>query len=121
MTKHNFPKTKTALCKMTLLFSCILLTGAACKKTSLPQDTVAPKEQVKAQSEVTGDFTTLAFNSPIKLFDGGSGVYHSYRIPSIIRTKKGTLIAFCEGRVDNNRDYGNINLICRRSTTDGSG
>ncbi len=81
----------------------------------------SPEEQVESLSPAAGDFTTFAFNTPIKLFDGGSGVYHSYRIPSIIRTKKGTLIAFCEGRVNNNRDYGNINLICRRSTTNGSG
>jgi sialidase-1 len=104
------------------LFSFILLTVAACKKTSMPQDiTSASNEQLGAQSIDTGGFTTFAFNDPIKLFDGNSGVYHSYRIPSIIRTKKGTLIAFCEGRVSSNRDYGNINLICRRSTTNGSG
>lgn len=123
MTKTNFFRTKTHPCnKIALVFSFILLTVVACKKTSVPQDIAsAPKEQMESKSSVEGEFTTLAFNEPIKLFDGGSGVYHSYRIPSIIRTKKGTLIAFCEGRVNNNRDYGNINLICRRSTTDGSG
>lgn len=123
MTKTNFFRTKTHPCnKIALVFSFILLTVVACKKTSVPQDIAsAPKEQMESKSSVEGEFTTLAFNEPIKLFDGGSGVYHSYRIPSIIRTKKGTLIAFCEGRVNNNRDYGNINLICRRSTTNGSG
>lgn len=123
MTKHNFFSTKTYLCnKIALVSSCVLLTVAACKKSGVPQDVASPPEkQEKSQLSDTGDFTTFAFNEPIKLFDGGSGVYHSYRIPSIIRTKKGTLIAFCEGRVNNNRDYGNINLICRRSATDGTG
>ena len=122
MKKTNFFRTKTYLCnKVALIFSFAFLTVAACKKTGAPPDGSAPGEKAEARSSVDGDFTTFAFNEPIKLFDGGSGVYHSYRIPSIIRTKKGTLIAFCEGRVNNNRDYGNINLICRRSTTNGSG
>jgi len=123
MTKTKFLKSKIQLySKAVLVFSFILLAHGACKKTSEPQQVIPnSKEQVTSSLSVTGDFTTLAFNDPIKLFDGDSGVYHSYRIPSIIRTKKGTLIAFCEGRVSSNRDYGNINTICRRSTTDGTG
>src|SRR5688500_7533986 len=122
MTKTNFFSTKTSLRnRIALVFSFILLTAAACKKTTVPQDVASASEKVESRSSASGDFTTFAFNEPIKLFDGNSGVYHSYRIPSIIRTKKGTLIAFCEGRVNNNRDYGNINLICRRSETNGSG
>lgn len=58
------------------------------------------------------------------LFDGGgerfNGIdYHSFRIPSLIRTERDTLIAFVEGRADSNRDYGNINLLYKRSTDDG--
>lgn len=58
------------------------------------------------------------------LFDGGgesfSGVtYHSFRIPSLVRTKANTLIAFAEGRTSSNRDYGNINLLFKRSTDNG--
>lgn len=56
-----------------------------------------------------------------KLFDGGVSPYHSFRIPSIVRSTNGTLIAFAEGRVNDNTDWGNINLVCRRSTSDGSG
>jgi sialidase-1 len=41
--------------------------------------------------------------------------YHSFRIPSIIRTNAGTLIAFAEGRVCTASDYGNINLVYKRS------
>lgn len=58
------------------------------------------------------------------LFDGDgeslNGVtYHSFRIPSLIRTKANTLIAFAEGRAASNRDYGNINLVFKRSTDNG--
>ncbi|MBP2329867.1 sialidase-1 [Kibdelosporangium banguiense] len=59
------------------------------------------------------------------IFDGGgddvlNGIrYHSFRIPALVRTKSNTLIAFAEGRADNNEDYGNINLLYKRSTDNG--
>ncbi|HEY1107371.1 MAG TPA: sialidase family protein [Opitutaceae bacterium] len=56
-----------------------------------------------------------------KIFDGGSaGDAHSYRIPSLVRTTNGTLIAFAEKRKFNNSDWGDINLVCKRSTNDGA-
>ncbi len=53
------------------------------------------------------------------LFRGGRYGYHSYRIPSIVRTGAGTLLAFAEGRKSSNEDHGNINLVYRRSTDHG--
>src|SRR5689334_938262 len=58
------------------------------------------------------------------LFDGGgeslNGVtYHSFRIPSLIRTKAGSLIAFAEGRTSSGADFGNINLVFKKSTDQG--
>jgi sialidase-1 len=60
------------------------------------------------------------------LFDGGGSevlngiTYHSFRIPSLIRTTQNTLLAFVEGRATANVDYGNINLLYKRSTDNGS-
>jgi sialidase-1 len=60
------------------------------------------------------------------LFDGGGSeslngiTYHSFRIPSLIRTNDDTLIAFVEGRADSNADFGNINLLYKRSTDNGA-
>lgn len=59
------------------------------------------------------------------IFNGGTDslngiTYHSFRIPSIVRANNGTLIAFAEGRAANNRDYGNINLVYKRSLDNGS-
>jgi len=45
--------------------------------------------------------------------------YHSFRIPSIVRTTTGTLIAFAEGRQCSEADYGNINLVYKRSGDNG--
>lgn len=60
------------------------------------------------------------------IFDGGGGeelngiTYHSFRIPSLISTNNDTLIAFVEGRAADNGDFGNINLLYKRSTNNGA-
>jgi sialidase-1 len=43
--------------------------------------------------------------------------FHSFRIPSVVRTNTGRLLAFAEGRRHNNRDYGDINLVYKRTRT----
>lgn len=44
---------------------------------------------------------------------------HTYRIPAITRTAKGTLLAFCEARRSSGHDAGDIDLVARRSTDGG--
>jgi sialidase-1 len=53
------------------------------------------------------------------VFTAGEGGYHTYRIPSLIVTKTGTLLAFCEGRKSGRGDAGDIDLLLRRSTDGG--
>lgn len=53
------------------------------------------------------------------LFVSGEGGYHTYRIPALLTTQKGTLLAFCEGRHGGRGDSGNIDLLLRRSTDAG--
>jgi Tol biopolymer transport system component len=53
------------------------------------------------------------------LFTSGKGDYHTYRIPSLLVTAKGTLLAFCEGRKKGRGDSGAIDLLLRRSTDGG--
>ncbi|KAH7116664.1 Sialidase [Dactylonectria estremocensis] len=36
--------------------------------------------------------------------------FHSFRIPAVITTTTGRILAFAEGRRHNNRDYGDVNL-----------
>lgn len=45
--------------------------------------------------------------------------YHTYRIPSLIATTNGTLLAFCEGRKNSASDTGDIDLLLRRSPDGG--
>jgi len=49
------------------------------------------------------------------VFVSGTDGYHTYRIPSLIITKKGTLLAFCEGRKKSRSDSGDIDLLLKRS------
>jgi sialidase-1 len=48
-------------------------------------------------------------------FKAGDDGYFTYRIPSLITTSKGTLLAFCEGRKTTVDDDGNNDLVLRRS------
>jgi sialidase-1 len=51
----------------------------------------------------------------IEIFRAGEGGYHGYRIPALIVTPKGTLLAFCEGRKNSGSDAGDIDVLLRRS------
>ena len=50
---------------------------------------------------------------------GGSDGYACFRIPTIIQAGNNDLLAFAEGRVNGCGDYGNINIVMRRSTDNG--
>jgi hypothetical protein len=54
------------------------------------------------------------------VFVAGEGGYHTYRIPSVIVTPSGTLLAFAEGRQGSAADSGNIDLVLRRSVDGGA-
>ena len=54
-----------------------------------------------------------------ELFTGGTGDYHTYRIPALAVTVAGTILAFCEGRRDSSSDSGQIDLLLRRSEDGG--
>lgn len=54
------------------------------------------------------------------LFAGtGKAPRHTYRIPTLVTTTKGTLIAFAELRKNNAGDHGDIDTVIRRSTDGG--
>ena len=55
----------------------------------------------------------------LDVWRAGDGGYHTYRIPALVVTGKGTLLAFCEGRRDSARDSGEIEILLRRSLDGG--
>lgn len=50
------------------------------------------------------------------VFVSGRDGYHTYRIPALVVTTNGTLLAFCEGRKYGPGDSGKIDLLLKRST-----
>ncbi len=53
------------------------------------------------------------------IFISGENGYHTYRIPALIATQEGSLLAICEGRMFSGADHGNIDLMVRRSADGG--
>ena len=53
------------------------------------------------------------------LWQADTDGYHTYRIPVLLATPPGTLLAFAEGRADGSSDAGNIDLVFRRSIDNG--
>jgi sialidase-1 len=53
------------------------------------------------------------------VFVSGKEGYHTFRIPALVVTPKGTLLAFCEGRKNGRGDSGAIDLVLKRSTDGG--
>ena len=51
-------------------------------------------------------------------FYAGLHNYHAFRIPTVIKTKN-TLVAFAEGRKNSTSDFGNIDIVFRKSKDDG--
>ncbi len=53
------------------------------------------------------------------LFQGDQGGYHLYRIPGIVVTRKGTILAYTEARRTGSGDWDSIDVVMRRSTDGG--
>ncbi|MFT3824189.1 MAG: sialidase family protein [Chitinophagaceae bacterium] len=55
----------------------------------------------------------------ITIFQKSTEGYSCFRIPAIIKTKKGTLLAFAEARKNSCADNGDIDLVVKRSLDNG--
>ena len=66
-------------------------------------------------------FITVPFaqvkDAPV--FVSGTEGHKSYRIPAIIALPNGDLLAICEGRVHGAGDFGDINIVAKRSSDKG--
>ena len=66
-------------------------------------------------------FTTYSQPQTLSyLFESGSDGYHTFRIPAIVVTNRGTVLAFAEGRKNGSSDSGDIDLVMKRSEDGGN-
>lgn len=74
-------------------------------------------------SLLVGAVAAAALGAPppeqVEVWKAGAEGYHTFRIPSLIVTKKGTLLAFCEGRKGGRGDSGAIDTVLKRSRDGG--
>lgn len=73
-----------------------------------------------AQNNSSHEFIDLSkdsLNVSIPFYSGLED-YHAFRIPAVIKTEK-TLIAFAEGRKNSTSDFGDIDMVYRRSLDEG--
>jgi sialidase-1 len=91
-----------------VLLSAIFLWSCGKETGPIPESSkVLPPVAVNPSSQFTHIYKT------------GAEGYSCFRIPSIIKTKTGTLLAFAEGRKDDCSDEGNIDMVVKRSTDNG--
>ncbi|HEY6954928.1 MAG TPA: sialidase family protein [Flavisolibacter sp.] len=55
----------------------------------------------------------------VPVFISGNDGYKTFRIPAIISSPNGDLLAFCEGRVNGAGDFGHVNIVMKRSSDNG--
>jgi sialidase-1 len=83
-----------------------------------------PIHHLYGQSRSSSPFIThgkephMTVETSVPFWSGQEG-YASYRIPAVVVTHVGTVLAFCEGRVDSASDHGNIDIVLKRSTDGG--
>ncbi len=53
------------------------------------------------------------------LFVSGTEGYHTFRIPALVVSNKGSILAFCEGRRTGGSDSGDIDIVLKRSFDNG--
>lgn len=64
-------------------------------------------------------FLTTAAQEKVPVFISGTEGHKSYRIPAIITLPNNELLAFCEGRVKGGGDFGDINIVLKKSRDSG--
>ncbi|MGW7523744.1 sialidase family protein [Streptomyces sp. NPDC054783] len=114
------PKSRTlltALALLTSLTSCLATTASA-RATPMTggaaRETPARARSAHARHGQAGPGCVSSVP-----YVSGRGGYAAYRIPAVVETRYGSVLAFAEGRRDGFGDSGDIDVVLRRSTDGG--
>lgn len=72
-----------------------------------------------AEAESSASAARTGFEQHVLFKSSQDSGYSCFRIPAVVKSKDGTLLAFAEGRVNNCGDAGDIDLVLKRSTDGG--
>ena len=64
-------------------------------------------------------FNAAYCQKEVPVFTSGTEGYKSFRIPAIIGLPNKNLLAFCEGRINGAADFGNVDIVMKKSTDNG--
>ena len=107
--------TKTLSFSVLLIISFFSTFMVSCKKSALVNGS-------KGSNTINQQVVTLSTNSSnadTAVFHSGKEGYAFYRIPAIVTTLNGTILAFAEGRKNSVSDDGTIDVVMKRSTDGG--
>jgi sialidase-1 len=76
-------------------------------------------KKVFAGALVSSLFLAAVSKGQTSVFISGHEGYRSFRIPAILSWRADTLLAFCEGRVKGSADFGDVDIVMKRSTDGG--
>lgn len=71
-------------------------------------------QNAKIETNINMDHQALNY-----IFKSGTEGYSTFRIPALVTTKSGKILAFAEGRVNSSSDTGNIDLVMKSSDDSG--
>ncbi|WP_371643911.1 exo-alpha-sialidase [Streptomyces mirabilis] len=92
-----------------------VLTAAALCVLALPSPTRASASDASGASGASG----ASFEQRVLFRASQDPGYACFRIPAVVRSTHGTLLAFAEGRVHDCGDAGDIDIVVKRSTDGG--
>jgi len=74
---------------------------------------------IYAWVSIMGITMVKAQSDEVPVFVSGTDGYKTFRIPAITKAPNGDLLAFCEGRKNGMGDFGNIQIVLKRSQDNG--
>lgn len=104
---HLMPMTLMIKCARFFLLLAVIACGGKTYGNSCPRTNRHPVTDVAQGTEIR------------YIFANGENGYSCFRIPAIVMTGSGTLLAFAEGRKHGCSDTGDIDLVLKRSLDDG--
>lgn len=96
-----------------------MMVSKICKQTRKWFQAVVLMICIAQANSAAAQFAIAKQKDEVVVFEPKAGEYSSTRIPALVLTKKGTLLAFAAGRIESASDWADMDLLLRRSEDGG--